>query len=193
MTVSAVVNDVADRPPGRGWRRLVAALAALSALAIAPLAHAEPGAFGLRGGSSVDGDGERFAAAEVFLRRPLPWVWRAAGGWSVTTHLEGSIAGLKRAGESGTALSAGPVTVWNHRGRRWRFEIGVKPTLLTEDRFGTRELGGHFHFTSHLGIRYDLRPRISLGYRLQHTSNAGISSPNPGLDLQLLTLDLAFH
>lgn len=171
--------------------RLPGVAVSLFILAAPPLVQAEAGSFGLRGGSSVDNGGDAFAAAELFLRRPLPWGRRLAGGWRFTTQLEAGLAVLERGEDTGVALSAGPVGAWNRDGSRWHFEIGIKPTLLSEDRFGMRDLGGHFHFTSHFGIRYQLRPRVSVGYRLQHTSNAGISSPNPGLDLQLLTLDLA--
>ncbi|MGM0812977.1 acyloxyacyl hydrolase [Thioalkalivibrio sp.] len=173
--------------------RLLAVIVPLFMLAIPPLAQAESGSFGLRGGSSVGDGGERFAATELFLRHPLPWGRRLAGGWRFTTQFEAGLAMLERGEDTASALSVGPVGVLKRDGSRWHFEIGVKPTLLSEDRFGARDLGGQFHFTSHAGIRYELRPRISLGYRLQHTSNAGISSPNPGLDLQLLTLDLAYR
>lgn len=188
------VSAVASHPPTPTSRccrtRLLGAAVSVFILAIPLLVQAEAGSFGLRGGSSVDDDGEHFAVAEFFLRRPLPWDRRLAGGWRFTTQLEAGLAVLDRGEDTGAALSAGPVGAWNRDGSRWHFEIGVKPTLLSEDRFGMRDLGGHFHFTSHAGIRYELRPRLSVGYRLQHISNAGISSPNPGLNLHLITLDL---
>lgn len=163
----------------------------LSSLAITPITHAQQAHFGARIGGSADTGREQIAAGEVYLRHALPWTWRPSDGWRLTTHLEGGVAILEGGGDTGAALSVGPVGVWDRNGDRWRFEIGVKPTLLTKERFGTLDLGGQFHFTSHLGIRYQLRPEFAVGYRFQHISNAGISSPNPGLDLHLLTLDLS--
>ncbi len=125
------------------------------------------------------------------LRHALPWTWRPSDDWRLTTHREGGVAVFDGGGDTGVALSVGPVWVWDRNGSRWQFEIGIKPTVLSEERFGTLDLGGHFHFTSHLGVRYQLLPMLAVGYRFQHISNAGISSPNRGLDLHLLTLDLS--
>jgi hypothetical protein len=166
-------------------------IAILSSLAGMPTAHAQPDHLGVRIGESADSRGERVTAGEIYLRHALRWTWRPSTHSRLTTHLEGGIAVLDGGGDTGAALSVGPVGVWSRDGTRWRFEIGIKPTVLSEDRFGTLDLGGHFHFTSHLGIRYQLHPKFAVGYRFQHISNAGIASPNPGLNLHLLTLDLA--
>ncbi|MCA1791267.1 MAG: acyloxyacyl hydrolase [Thioalkalivibrio sp.] len=168
---------------------ICAMVALLSSLMITPMAHAQKDHFGVRIGGSANSGSEQFTVGEIYLRHALPWTWRPSTHWRLTTHLEGGAAVLDGRGNTGAALSVGPVGVWDRDGARWRFEIGIKPTVLSEDRYGSRDLGGHFHFTSHLGIRYQLHPRFSVGYRVQHISNAGISSPNPGLDLHLLTLD----
>jgi lipid A 3-O-deacylase len=176
---------------GRHRGSFFGVIALLSSLTITPMAHAQPDHFGVRIGGSADSSGERLTAGELYLRRALPWAWRPSDVWRLTTHLEGGVAVLDGRGDTGATLSAGPVGLWDRDGSRWRLEIGVKPTVLSEDRFGTLDLGGHFHFTSHLGIRYQLHPTLAVGYRFQHISNAGISSPNPGLNLHLLTLDLS--
>lgn len=187
-------HNTSTKSQGHRWTGFFfGVIATLSSLAITPITHAQQDHFGVRIGGSTDGGREQLTAGEIYSRHALPWTWRPTDGSRLTTHLEGAIAVLDGRGDTGAALSAGPVGVWAGDGGHWRFEIGIKPTILSEDRFGTRDLGGHFHFTSHVGIRYQLHPKFSVGYRVQHISNAGIASPNPGLDLHLLTLDLSSH
>ena len=42
-------------------------------------------------------------------------------------------------------------------------------------------------FGSHLGAGVRLDPRLSVGFAVQHISNAGIKQPNGGINLYLLT------
>jgi len=53
------------------------------------------------------------------------------------------------------------------------------------------DFGERFQFTSHIGLIWYLTDRVSLGYRFQHMSNAGLASPNPGLNLEML--ELSYH
>ncbi len=63
-------------------------------------------------------------------------------------------------------------------------EFSFAPTLLTGAEFDNKDLGGLFHFTSGLALRW--KPAqgssLSLGLRLQHISNGGLGSTNPGMD-----------
>lgn len=72
--------------------------------------------------------------------------------------------------------------------------LGVHPTWISDSRFEGSDLGGHIHFTSHLGIGayLDRRRTRSLLLRYQHTSNAGLDDANPGLDMLALTFRYSF-
>jgi hypothetical protein len=70
--------------------------------------------------------------------------------------------------------------------------VTTGPVLLTEDIFGDFDLGGYFHFASAIGLNWRLRDGWSVAYRIQHLSNAGIESPNPGLDLHLFRIARSF-
>jgi len=70
-------------------------------------------------------------------------------------------------------------------------EGGSSPTLLSRYRFEGMDFGERFQFTSHIGLIWYLTDRVSLGYRFQHMSNAGLASPNPGLNLEML--ELSYH
>lgn len=96
-----------------------------------------------------------------------------------------AVAGTLRAREQqGAIVSIGPE--WSSA-RRWPIEIaiGLAPTWLSESQFAGDELGGHFHFTSHLAVGgyLDDARRLELRYRVQHISNGGIRRDNPGVDM----------
>ncbi len=85
-------------------------------------------------------------------------------------------------------VSFGPS--WQHRSMRrnglgWFMDYGLHPTLISRTSFDGTRIGGSFHFTSHFGIgAYLTRDRqASLALRYQHTSNGGIRSRNPGIDM----------
>ena len=109
-------------------------------------------------------------------------------------HLEVAVGTLVSSDQSAALVSVGPV---------WRFPIGVSrtfidfgfsPTLLSESRFDERELGGSFHFTSSLsiGASFGRLDQYALSLRAQHTSNGGLNSDNPGLDMVGLNFQIDF-
>lgn len=73
--------------------------------------------------------------------------------------------------------------------------LGFAPTVLSDAALGERVIGGEFHFTSAVmaGVTV-LRPGgVRLAYRLQHTSNGGTHSENPGVDLSGVVLEIPFQ
>ncbi|MFO7820857.1 MAG: acyloxyacyl hydrolase [Lentisphaeria bacterium] len=65
----------------------------------------------------------------------------------------------------------------------WFVEGGVGPIYLGED---TEEQGGHFNFIDQAGggLSLKLNKRLSaeVAYRFRHVSNAGLDSPNSGIN-----------
>ena len=77
----------------------------------------------------------------------------------------------------------GPTLEYRLPADHWRLSLGVQSTLFSDYENDSRNLGGPFEFTSHLGLRWQSTPDWYLGVRVQHTSNAGIYDSNPGIDL----------
>ena len=73
-------------------------------------------------------------------------------------------------------------------------EAGIGAHLLTDTRLGRQQYSTAFQFGSviGLGIGFGNRGQYQLGYRYQHISNAGIKTPNDGLNLHLLRLAYSF-
>ncbi len=92
--------------------------------------------------------------------------------------------------ESRLFVSLGPVWHLPIANRSMFFELGISPTFIGGSSFNQRDMGGNFHFTSFaaVGARFGKRNALSLSLRVQHTSNGGLSSTNPGMDMIGITV-----
>ena len=172
--------------------RRLAALAAAAAIAAAGTvcARADDWAFGVRAGHDIDQ--VRLDLVEIFVARRLPWTYRFASGAEARTSAELAAGTLRAAGTRGYLGRLGGTLAYHTPGGRWVFEVGTSIAGLSESRFGDYDLGGQVQFVSHLGLRLHLGEAFALGYRVQHLSNAGLDTPNPGLDSQALELRYRF-
>ena len=64
------------------------------------------------------------------------------------------------------------------------------PTILTEDTFGTYDLGSLLEFTSKIGLDFKPISNWTVGYNYMHISNASIGDKNPGLNMHAIAI---FH
>jgi lipid A 3-O-deacylase len=71
-------------------------------------------------------------------------------------------------------------------------EGGASPTWLSRYVFGSTDFGERFQFTSHIGLAWDVTKNFTVGFRLQHMSDAGLASPNPGLNIEMLSFRFNF-
>jgi len=120
---------------------------------------------------------------------------QATSFWLPST-LDFAAGWLERCSDTALFISFGP----SYRMRlnksnlgRWFTEFGVHPTYISKTQFRGKSLGGNFFFTSYLGLGayLDRQRKASLLLRYQHTSNAGLSNVNPGVDL--LGLAFSYH
>lgn len=147
--------------------------------------------FGLRGGingSSLEGN---YSAREIYLLSELPWSIPIKGLSALGLRLDAGIGDLKGNSEHGIWVAAGGDLFYRVLDDALELEVGWRPTWLSRYRFGEDDLGGRLQFSSHAGLAWHWE-RVSLGYRFQHTSNAGIYNENPGLNLHLLNIGFRF-
>ena len=147
---------------------------------------------GTRGGVSFDHGVGQFRQVETFADMNLPWQWNFYSDWRFQPRLDASVGWL--GGEHANAFigTVGPLVELHKGDFPLVLEAGSSPTILSRDRFGSKDFGDRFQFTSHLGLIWYVTEHISVGYRFQHMSNAGISSHNPGLNLQMLEASYSF-
>ena len=174
------------------WFYVAALVAVLCGLAPA-MAGAQETQVGLRAGISDNRNEADFRQVDLFAAHPLPWRTGEESRWRLGSRLEGSLGLLWcRQSQAGLVAAFGPALVVDSPARRWQFEIGLSPALLSRHRFAEEDFGGAFQFITHGAILWRFSPGVLVGYRGQHMSNAGLHSKNPGLNLHLIQLALSF-
>ncbi|MFA9461329.1 acyloxyacyl hydrolase [Thiohalorhabdus methylotrophus] len=188
---------------GSGWSglRALAVLIVGGSLA-APAAAAERW-IGLEVGTS---DTSRVDPRAVDARR-----FNLSGRWSLPRARFGQWA-LVPYGE----LTVGAIRTWNagegqnlalnETGVRLLFQLhylpwgrlfleaGSGPMYLSDTRIGDLDLGSKLQFRSHagLGVRLGSTKRWEVVYWYSHTSNANLSSPNPGINFHTVRLGFRY-
>ena len=147
---------------------------------------------GVRGGVSDNRNQDTFYQYEAFLTARMPWDWRMASDWRLGTLLEANAGVLHGDGESAFVGSAGPGISITGYGDKLEIPMGVNLTVISEDTFGDDDFGGPIQFTSHIGLNINVTRRMMIGYRLQHMSNAGLYSSNPGVNIHMLGIGYRF-
>jgi len=165
----------------------------LSSLISQPLCAVEISwrSLGLRAGINDNRNDEDFEQYEGFSTWSLPWSWQWDSGWALDTFIEANAGVLTADGETGFVGSVGPglyISIKEVVG----ISMGINPTLISKHDYGDDDLGGAFQFTSHIGLNAVFYDHYSLGYRLQHMSNAGFYDHNPGVNMHMLAVEYRF-
>jgi hypothetical protein len=148
--------------------------------------------FGTRGGFSYSSGDQRFWQVEAYASWRLPWTWHMGSNWLVRSRLDLTAGVLDGCDEAGFVGTLGPNVFFDYKQFPLTLNLGVSPTVLSRDDFGCRDFGIPFQFTSHAGLEWALTSRFHLGYRIQHMSNAGLESPNPGLNMNMFSVSFGF-
>lgn len=149
---------------------------------------------GLRAGTSFNDDEESFNQYDLFARYGLPWSWQWGRAIQVDTNLTTSVGILDGGGETGVAGSLGFEFVFGGAGRDLPLELraGSALTLISRHKYGDEDLGGPVQLTHHISFYYWFLDNLSVLARVQHMSNAGIYSENPGVNMIMLAMVYRF-
>ncbi len=137
-------------------------------------------------------DGAQVSHVDAFADWRLPWSWTWESGLGLQTYAASSLGWLGDGDEDAVTGSLGPCLRLTHAALPVAIVGGSSPTFIGRNRFGARNMGSAFQFTSHIGVAWAVAPRFELGYRFQHMSNAGIDDDNPGLNSHLVTFAWRF-
>lgn len=146
---------------------------------------------GLRAGAGDGRNNESFWQYEAYASYTLPWYWKFTTDWTAGLNI-GANAGYLSCEGGAFVGSFGLGLYLTTPHRRAVFSVGLYPTYLGRSSFGKDDLGGSFHFTSVVGLNYNLNKSITIGYRFQHMSNAGTSNRNPGLNMHMVEVGYRF-
>ena len=129
---------------------------------------------------------------DIFLNSNLPWRWALNENWSFQMRLDSSAGMLKRHADSAGVFLLGSSLVVRRAGCPLSLSGGTDPAILTSHKFDGLDLGGNFQFCTHAGLDLDITSHIRVGYQFQHMSNAGLYTPNPGVNLHFFGLSYVF-
>jgi hypothetical protein len=131
------------------------------------------------------------------LRFGITDQWRerdpAASGWYLAGYWE-FVAGLWDNTEESTAeIAATPVFRFERQAIYLEGAVGFH--LVSNRISAHRTFSTAFQFGDHLGagVRFGPGRRYDLGVRVQHISNGGVSSPNPGINFLLMRLQYSLE
>lgn len=167
----------------------------LSVVLVASPAAASPPDDAVELGARIGG-GDGIHTRAAYLRWPSALVQErlvepylpdgAQAYWDLT------IEHWSRTNESLDMIAFGPVFAFPLSAGSLQLSLGLQPSLVAGESRFNQDVGGSVQFTSHVGLRWPLTPRLWLGLRIQHTSNGGIEEPNPGVDGAKLALGYRF-
>jgi hypothetical protein len=146
---------------------------------------------GLRAGVGDSKNDESFSQYEVYLTFSLPWKWESDSKWMIGSFI-GANAGAIICENNAFVGSIGPGVYIMPPAKRFVLSAGIYPTYIGRSRFGTENFGESFQFTSAVGINYNFFQHMTIGYRFQHMSNAGLSDENPGLNNHMIEMGYRF-
>lgn len=148
--------------------------------------------FGVRFAIAGGEEATRYHQLEAVVTTALPWSGSWSGHWSWSTEIDFAAGTLRAGGKNGLVLSAGPALLLHRSGFPVSLRLGTGPAYISRDRYGDSDLGGSFHFVSHVGIRCQVTPDWHLAYRYQHMSNGGLQKNNPGVNLHVVEVGTRF-
>ena len=129
---------------------------------------------------------------EVYATIDSPWSWSLANNIEVNLSFEAALGMLTGDGATGAYTRVAPTLQVSFADFPIYLTVGSGPSFYSEDGYDDYDMGGHFHFTSRVGLGWDVSEQWSVNYGYQHTSNADFDEPNPGLDMHTLGLGYRF-
>ncbi len=142
---------------------------------------------GYRVSTSDSNDLDGLTRQALFLDFNLPWTWSGRNGLSASSSLSLELGRFSRSSEDRNFISIGPsIRLTNDNWRKPFFvDLGLSPTVIDGSRYGDKEFGTSFNFTSHvaLGMRFGKQKNHSVRLRYEHISNGGLDEVNPGINM----------
>ncbi|UFS72013.1 acyloxyacyl hydrolase [Geomonas sp. RF6] len=170
---------------------ILAFSALIAAFPLALSAHADPGwkMAGVRAGLSATSHYTYYHEYEAFTVFETPLSWRSAGGWGLTTRVEGSAGALHSQGVDAFIGMVGPDFAVDKKGIPLELNAGLNLAFLSTAHFGRDNFEGNLQFASHIGVNFRFTDLLGIGYRFQHMSNGNLyGGNNQGLNLHMASL-----
>tara|TARA_B100000614_G_scaffold146954_1_gene130515 strand:- start:46 stop:579 length:534 start_codon:yes stop_codon:yes gene_type:complete len=164
-------------------------------IASAPLIAQDPSTLLSEVGVRIGQDAEKqinLKSYELYSVIDTDWSWELSQEIRLALSVEATLGGLSGEDKDAVYARIAPLGRLQFGDFPVSLEFSSGPSYYSEDRFSGYDIGGNFHFTSSLGLNWTVDKAWKIGYRFQHTSNADLDSPNPGLDMHTLSVAYIF-
>lgn len=129
---------------------------------------------------------------EVYGTVELGWFWDLSENLRLDLDIETALGALTGENETAVYGRIAPLARLYYADLPVHLVFSSGPSFYSQDNYDDYDIGGNFHFTSSLGFNWDINEEWAIGYRFQHTSNADLDNPNPGLDMHTLNVAYTF-
>ena len=129
---------------------------------------------------------------ELYETSDPQWSWDLGEDMTTGIGYEAAVGALAGEGEVAAYIHFGFALELAHDALPVALVLTTGPSLYSEDTFGGFDLGGNIQVTSSLGLNWQVCEEWAVEYRYQHTSNAGLKSHNPGLEMHAFALSHNF-
>ncbi len=129
---------------------------------------------------------------EIYETSDPQWSWDLGEKASTGIGYEAAVGALAGEGEVSAYIHFGVTLELAHEELPVTLVIATGPSLYSEDTFGNYDMGGNIQFTSSIGLNWQMCDDWAIEYRFQHTSNMGLKSQNPGLEMHAIGLSHSF-
>jgi hypothetical protein len=129
---------------------------------------------------------------EVYSNVDLNWSWSLSENLRLDLSIETALGALTGENEKAAYGRIAPLAELHYAELPVHVVFSSGPSLYSQSSFDDYDIGGNFHFTSSIGCNWALNETWAIGYRFQHTSNANLNKPNPGLDMHTVNIAYAF-
>lgn len=172
-----------------------------AALSLSPSVHAlqmpESGilafdGMGFFGSIDDDTSAGRYSQTEFFLTRDFAWQGTTDLGLSYEASLFVGGGWYEQDDDILEYITVGPVMRVGPAGSNLAVELGIRPGILFDSTSPGRDFGGTVTFFDHIGLLWEPMNGITVGYRYQHMSNGSLYSTNPGINMHLADIRVAF-
>jgi hypothetical protein len=139
-----------------------------------------------------DGAKVSLKSYELYETSKPQWSWDLGEKFDAAIGYEAAIGALAGENKVSAYIHFGLNIEFAHEDFPVTLVLTSGPSLYSEDSFGDFDIGGNFQATSSAGLNWSVCEDWAVEYRYQHTSNMGLKSHNPGLDMHAFALSHSF-
>lgn len=146
---------------------------------------------GLRFGQDLESN-VNLQSYEIFCRIDTSLSWNLSENITLDLDIETAVGALTGEGDTAAYFRIAPLVEITFGDSPVSIVASAGPSFHSEDVFGSYDIGGAIQFTSSIGFNWRVCENWTVSYRFQHTSNATIEDPNPGLNMHTLGVSYKF-